>query len=149
MDKKNIIEDNDWAEVTSLSVEIVNLDEQGKSSEEVELELINYLRSLEDKYGRNPRVLGTLADYLDDIDERLALYKEAFELAEKDNDHINKTIIAGSLLELFLEEVQDYGESSKWLDILNECRKHYSDEYYDASVNTAKEAIEEKKAVNA
>lgn len=136
-----VIDDKDWAEVSRLAIEIVNLDEQGKSSEDTTAELINYLRSLTDKYGPNARILGTLADYLDDIDERIFLYKESFELALKNNDDINKTIIAGSLLELSLEEIIDYELSHQWLKILNECREKYSDDYYDNLAKSASSAI--------
>lgn len=109
------ISSEDWDLLHELAVEVVNA-EAGEEEDLCRRRLLDYLDELESKYGPLPSILATRADYLvDDIPGRLALFNRAYALAAEAGDARNQLRIASSLAALYIEELEDAAEASKWL----------------------------------
>jgi len=113
------ISGEDWAIVHDLSLKIVNA--EAESEENIYTnQLLQYLDELESKYGAVPSLLATRADYVSDTNERSALFRQAYALAEASHDIGNLKEIAHSLAELYIEELQDPSEGHVWIGRLRE-----------------------------
>ncbi len=109
------ISSEDWDLLHELALEVVNA-EPGAEEDLCRRRLLDYLDGLESKYGPLPSILATRADYLvDDIPGRLALFSRAYALAAEAGDARNQLHIASSLAVIYIEELEDAAEGSKWL----------------------------------
>tara|TARA_R110001599_G_C12205844_1_gene656127 strand:- start:1368 stop:1700 length:333 start_codon:yes stop_codon:yes gene_type:complete len=81
------------------------------------------------KYGEIPLLLSTKADFIDDTDERVRLYKRAVELSLESADIACLTQSAESLVEIYIEEFSDHESALAWLNRLNEFANLYGSEY--------------------
>jgi predicted DNA-binding protein len=113
------ISTEDWDIVHELALDIVNTD--GNECEQFKARLLKYLDQLQEKYGDLPSILGTRADYVDDVRQKEQLLTNAYVLAEACEDHLNELEIAHSLAELYVETLKDGRKASKWLEHL---RRH-------------------------
>jgi hypothetical protein len=103
------ISKEDWDEVIDLSAKIANAicsDDEALSNL-LSTRLLRILDALERKYGRLPGILATRADCIDDSQERIALFEEAWRIANDREDRFNLVLIASSLAELHIEELKD------------------------------------------
>jgi len=112
------IASDEWDRVHELAVDIVNADETGAT--ECRNRLLNYLETLEHKYGELPSILSTRADYVDDLTAKEALLLRAYALAKARSDYRNVTYVAHSLAELYIEEFKNYWEGQRWLEDLKQ-----------------------------
>ena len=111
------IEDADWASVHELAVEIVNCamnDEPVDQARYVE-SLFTLLDQLERKYGPKPSLLATRADYVDSSESREVLLQAAYAEALRTQDSRNLTLVAHSLAEFYIGELQDTDRGAAWL----------------------------------
>jgi hypothetical protein len=115
------ISDSDWEVVSNLARDVVESVERPEEHEGAERRLLMFLEELEQKYGKRPSILATRADYVEDVRERVTLLDEAYELATAMNDSLNCTLIASSLAQLFIEEMQDKKSGRIWVNELGEC----------------------------
>ena len=86
------------------------------------------LDELRAKHGPHPNILATKADYITDITCRLALLKDAFILASCMADKKNMTLIAGSIAEIYVDEIKDKQNGSLWTALLRFCLRRQPDE---------------------
>jgi hypothetical protein len=121
----------DWDVIHEIAVKIANA--AMKDDDELMVventAILRALDRLQKKYGDKTSILATKADYLDDNDERVALYEKAYALAERNNDAMNKTSIASSLAELYWENLRDPKNAKIWLEKLNLCLREHPDKY--------------------
>jgi len=80
--------------------------------------LLAHLDVLEVQYGELPSILATRADYSENLQHKEHLLRHAYNLADVRKDRLNQLEIAHSLAELFIEDLNDTAEGSKWLDRL-------------------------------
>lgn len=111
------ISKEDWDVVQDYAMQIANagLASNDKTPERIVQKLLDYLDSLETKYGKLPSILATRADYISDIKLRVRLLEEAYELSKDSNDKGNLMLIASSLSQLFVEKLEDASSGEKWL----------------------------------
>ena len=110
-----LFEDEEWDEIGELTHRLTNstLADDDVLHESIHRELIERLCELTEKYGDHPVLLETLADYVEDPNERLLLYRKALQLSEK---HGMPTLtIRVWLAELLLEELNDAAEARRVL----------------------------------
>jgi len=104
----------DWVVVHELAVEIVNAPD-GESSASRK-KLMDYLDTLECRYGPLPSILATRADYLPDDDPaKTELLLSAYRAAQASGDCKNQLLVAGSLADLYLERGELF-DASRWLE---------------------------------
>jgi hypothetical protein len=119
----------DWSLVESLAIKLA----QAICSEQKALErkyiqkLLLLLDKLESKYGTLPSILATRAEFAPKTTQRLSLLKRAYEEAKKLEDKTNMTLIASSVAETYLTELDDIEAGQKWLKKLRMCLKEYFD----------------------
>jgi hypothetical protein len=124
------ISKEDWDEVLDLSSKIAN----AASAEDEALgqllttRLLRVLDSLERKYGRLPAILATRADYIDDSREKIALFEEAWRIANDREDRFNLVLIASSLAVLQIEELNDTSSGARWLKRMEEALENHWDD---------------------
>jgi hypothetical protein len=109
------ISTEDWNVVHELTVDLVNA-EEGEAEEQCRHRLLEYLGELEGKYGPRPSLLATRADFMvDDVPGRLDLFSRAYALSAEVGDLRNQLHVASSLAELYIDELRDIDNASKWL----------------------------------
>ena len=74
-------------------------------------------------------VLATEADYIDDEELKVSLLKEAYCTACEISDFKNKAYISSSLVELYLDEINDLIKAKYWINIFTSDLSLYSDDY--------------------
>ena len=81
------IEKVDWDKVHELACEVGNatLGDDEVLSESRNEELLATLNELRIKYGEHPSILGTLGDFTENTEEKMALYSRALERAKELN----------------------------------------------------------------
>jgi hypothetical protein len=94
------IDANDWEAVQDLAIDVVNAPDHEKTN--VRQLLLDYLDTLEARYGTLPSILATRADYLEDDDpKREQLLLRAYELAESrtrySQPHIHCALPSGAV----------------------------------------------------
>jgi hypothetical protein len=115
------ISDSDWDRLSDLAREVVESVDCAEDHESAEQRLLKFLDELEKRYGKRPSILATRADYVDGVRERVTLLEEAYELARAMSDSLNRTLIASSLAQLFIEELEDHKSGRIWVDELGDC----------------------------
>lgn len=113
------INSDDWDAVHDLSLKIVNAEAESETNIYTN-QLLQYLDDLESKYGALPSILATRADYVLDVEEKAALLRQAYVLAEASGDATNLKEIAHSLAELYIEDLKDSYEGRTWLKRLSD-----------------------------
>jgi hypothetical protein len=110
----------DWEIIESLAAKIANAvcAESDDDAESATRQLFAQLSRLEQKYGRLASILATRADYADDPKDRINLLEEAWRSAQSTGDTFNLVLIASSLAETFIVELEDPHKGRKWLDRL-------------------------------
>lgn len=121
----------EWNEIWELSCEIANtsLNEDAYTIDNLTSELLYKLSRLRMKYGEQPIFLSTKADYIEEIDERLTLYKRAVELSLEINDYSCLTQSAESITEIYIDEFSDFKNGEIWLNKLKKYISQYGDEW--------------------
>lgn len=78
---------SDWDSVHETVCEFVNatLAEDDIIAESRNEALMVLFKSLKEKYGDHPSIIATEADFMDDDEQRLAIYKKALEIVKKMN----------------------------------------------------------------
>ena len=124
------ISKNDWDEVIDLSGKIANatIAADDALAELLAARLMRILDSLERKYGRLPGILATRADYTDDSPAKIALFEEAWRSATERHDRFNLVLIASSLAELHIEDLNDIPSGARWLTRLEEALENHWDD---------------------
>ena len=124
------ISKEDWDEVIDLSAKIANASsaEDEVLGQLLTTRLLRVLDSLERKYGRCPGILATRADRVDDSRDKIALFEEAWRIANHGEDRFNLVLIASSLAELHIEELNDTSSGARWLARLEEALENHWDD---------------------
>jgi hypothetical protein len=124
------ISKEDWDEVIDLSAKIADAAsaEDEALRQPLTTRLLRALDSLERKYGRLPAILATRADYTDDPLQKIALLEEAWRIANNREDRFNLVLIASSLAELHIEELNDTSSGARWLACLEEALENHWDD---------------------
>ncbi len=105
--------------------------------------LIDFLDSLQDKYGPLPRILATKADYMEDDEIRLCLYEKAFEISETEHNHMECVFIADSLILLYLEDIDvpNYEMAHRWLKRMEFSLRNCPDEHFSQAAERYRSLI--------
>ena len=120
----------EWDEITELVCEMANSSLQNNFDRDSLSEiLLGRLAGLREKHGDLPILLTTKADYIDDIDERLDLYKKAIELSKDGTDVSCLTQSAESIVEIYIEDTPDYESGLYWLNQLKVFVSKYGDKH--------------------
>lgn len=120
---------SDWNIIIDCVAQIANASANGAEDLILINNLFRELKTLEIKYGRLPSLLATEADYVDDATVMVSLLKEAYSSACEIHDIKNKTYISSSLVEAYLEEIEDSMRTKYWFSVFTEDLKLYSDSY--------------------
>lgn len=113
------IDDEDWERVQDAALTYVHATADESDDGNAELRaIVHVLDELELKYGRLPSLLATRADYVDDVDSRIALLEEAFELAQARQDYRNVIETADSLATTYIRQLDDSVMGRTWLTAL-------------------------------
>jgi hypothetical protein len=131
----------DWERVHELAVDIVNADED--ESEGFRTHLLDYLYSLEEKYGELPSILATRADYTNDLRLKERLLARAYGLAMARSDDRNALYIAHSLAELSIEEFRDAKEGHKWLNCVKQHLAQIDDSWFAGEHDRLRNVIQQ------
>jgi len=110
----------DWDIVHQLAVDIVNSTEE--ESDRCRARLFEYLDKLVEKYGELPSILATRADFLprSEVERQEDLLKRSYALASALHDARNKLYAAHSLAALYIDELRNSDEGTRWLDRLRQ-----------------------------
>jgi hypothetical protein len=119
--KSDGISDSDWDILSDLARKVVESVDRPEDNKSAEQRLLKFLDELEQKYGKRPSILATRAYYIDDDRERVLLLEEGYKLAAAMNDSFNRTLIASSLAQLFIEDMEDHKSGRIWVDELGDC----------------------------
>jgi len=138
------IDTKDWDTVHQLSLNIVNSGED--ESNQYTDQLLNFLESLEKKYGELPSILATRADYIEDMIQREKLYIRAYTLAEKRNDNQNCLETAHSLSELYIEDFKDAKKGNRWMGVFRRYLNKGDDPVSEELCELLHEELEKLKA---
>lgn len=128
---------NEWGEIQGLSYAIANASslEDNLTNDTLTKELLYKLDRLKLKYGALPILLSTRADYIENINERLKLYKQAFYGALETIDKQCVTQSAESIAELYVDEMRDYNNGNIWLKKLRYVTEKYGDQWVIGNLN--------------
>ena len=126
------ITDDDWDHVRELAVDIVNNADSEEKATARTSRLLEFLDTLEEKYGTLPSILATRADFIDDRAISISLLKDAYSLAELRNDQANALYTAHSLAQLYVDELGEPENGRIWLERLRRHLDRIPDEGYSA-----------------
>jgi hypothetical protein len=104
---------------------------------------LDYLYSLEEKYGELPSILATRADYTNDLSLKKRLLARAYGLAMARGDDRNALYIAHSLAELSIEEFRDAKEGCKWLDCVKQHLTQVDDSWFAGEYDRLRNALQQ------
>lgn len=116
------IEQYDWEQLTDLIVEVVN---SGSGREA----LLSAIKRLRLKYGPVALLLSTEADFIDDPEQRLGLYLQAIQQAEKSNDIACLMQSTESVIELYCDDFNDTDNAEKSLSELEKLVSLHGDQF--------------------
>lgn len=120
---------NEWGEITRLARQIADcVGGDARKYRALRFRMLARIDDLLDRYGTNPGVLATRADYCDNPREAVRLLRKAYRLSEQSNDNKNMVLIAGSLAELYVRTLHRYRDGKKWLRILKRKLIDYPDQ---------------------
>ena len=141
---KNIPEEK-WTDVVDLICDIAGADDDGEDRvvDEYTFDLHCMLDSLQQSYGIQPLIISTRADFTEEIEEQVRLYKEAIALAEQAKDPVCIVQSAESLAQLFIEELADPEQGAEWFNQLKSYVAEYSDEWLCGEMSELEQALQE------
>ena len=126
------ISDDDWDVTLDLAARIVNAtsgDSDHGLYNRLNRQMSKHLDTLEEKYGPLPSILAMKADYAEDTIERIRLLEKAWEHAEGGAYRANKTLIASSLAETYIDELGNVDKGKDWLSRLEKALgDHWDDD---------------------
>jgi hypothetical protein len=137
------ISDAEWDVIQQFAEQIADANSLGASDQFLASGLKRELKKLASKYGRLPSIVATEADYTRDKVKELSLLKEAYVGSCELSDFKNKSYIAASIAEYYVERVLDIGKANYWLSQLQESLKGYSDDYLVSVYEDVKGTIED------
>lgn len=137
------ISTTDWNQVRQLATQVVEEISNGEtfSHSKSRTQLLSLLRSLEKKYGRLPSFLATRADYKLSAKRKVSLLTEAYNLAREVGDDKNVTLVASSLAQLYLEELNDLIRGKAWIANLENALIVWSDDAEYKTLATLKTLV--------
>jgi GH25 family lysozyme M1 (1,4-beta-N-acetylmuramidase) len=99
------IDPSDWDIIHDIAIEVVNA---SSMSDDILMasknqRMLDQLAEFHKKYGDHPAILATIADYLDDENERKGMYLKALSIAKSQNDQDEIREIEDSLKDLELD----------------------------------------------
>lgn len=96
------IDKSDWDQVHQMACDVANaaVMEDDVLMESRNSAMLDLLSCLRDKYGDHPSIIATIADYLDDPEERKAQYLKALAIAKEQGDQSEIAEIQDSLRQL-------------------------------------------------
>jgi hypothetical protein len=104
--------------------------------------LLYQLKRLRLRYGEQPIILSTQADFINSVEDKLQLYKRAVVLSESGCDIACLTQSAESVLELYLDEFSDVDKAKIWYSKLCGYIEQYGDEYLINTITQLKERLD-------
>ncbi len=127
------ITEKDWEKVMALACDIANTDDP-PIERAARKRYFNYMRTLLKKYGEQPQILASTADFYTSGKRAIPLLEKAYQLAVEENNAYEKTLIADSILNRLAESIKpDHSEVRKWLDILEQNLKDHPDKHIKAN----------------
>lgn len=115
-----------WDTIIKLAKEITF--DNSKNKERKRRNFLKRLLRLEKKFGENPNILATRADFYTYDSKAIPLLLKGYKLAGMSDDHKNCIFIADSLCARFLS-LEDIKQTRKWLNILKKCLDLYYEEF--------------------
>ena len=139
------IEESDWLEIKELASEIANasLGLDPISVESLRIKLLDRLSALEEKYGESASILGVVAEYLELPSDKLALFEKAYLIADRQKDHLNKTLISHSIAELYVLDFKDAENGRMWLGRLESNLKDHFSSYEAGDLLSLRSELEQ------
>ena len=132
------ISNEDWDDIHECAAEIVNASIR---REEWRHRLLDRLDDLQEKYGELPSILATRADYIEDVDEKVTLFRRAYALATERGDSFNQLEIADSLATLYIVNLKDAAKGWHWLERMRRHMDERSDWSHDQDYESLREAL--------
>jgi len=127
MDKFPFTKD-EWGEIGDISYDMVNeVYKDDNVSPELFSKFVTIINKLENKYGKHPLLLETLADHTHDPEERKKLYAEALDIAITNG--LPTISIRNTFATLLIEEFEDHSMALQILQAGDEEIKKHDDEY--------------------
>ena len=133
----------DWDRVHELALWVLASLSDPEAEKESHRELLQYLDTLEAKYGPRPSILATRADFVDSDESTEQLLHRAYHLAVATSDHTNKMYIAHSLAQFYIEQQVDIVRGRKWLERLDAHLLEVPDDYFSKDARTMAERLTE------
>lgn len=132
--KSGRVSKSEWDKITQIAIDIVNanMNDDEILEDSLKKKIIDELDKLAVKYGDNCRILSTKADYTDDASESIALLEKSYDLAEKENDVLDKVLISASLAEQYWEDFCNSEKTKEWIKVLEVCLLACPDSYGQA-----------------
>ena len=119
---------DEWDEIVDISCDMVNfLEREDEDSPELFTKFLDIINKLENKYGRHPVLLETLADFTDEPKVCKKLYTEALEIAKKHG--LPSISIRNTFANLLIEDFQDYSMALQILQAGDKEIKKHDDKY--------------------
>lgn len=120
---------SDWSRIHGLSLEVANLTLANKASaaERARRRLLAALSAMNARHGPLPSILATKAEYIKAPKAKKSLLLRAYRNAVIRHDPKNKTLIASSLAEFYVDEQIDHRRARVWLDRLEQALREFSD----------------------
>jgi hypothetical protein len=142
------VPEKDWARVTRLALAIAVATEKGNEPavEDATEKLLALLESLEKKFGPLPGILAAHADFLDDPEEATRLLERAYKIAGQRADVESRLTIADSLAAVYIRELEDPVQGTKWLAAMAEALKSAGDENDSDSYDELREDLDRLKS---
>ncbi len=126
MDKFPFTKD-EWGEIGDISYDMVNeVYNDDNVSPELFSKFVTIINKLENKYGKHPLLLETLADHTHDPEERKKLYAEALDIAITNG--LPTISIRISFAEVFIEYFQDNSMAIQILEPADKEIEQHDDE---------------------
>jgi hypothetical protein len=104
--------------------------------------LLYKLKRLRFRYGEQPIILSTQADFIDSVEDRLQLYIRAVVLTENGCDIACLTQSAESVLELYMDDFSDVDKAEIWYSKLCGYIEQFGDEYLINTIAQLKERLD-------
>ncbi len=125
------ISQEEWGKVRTMAEEIAfSKSYKSKDFRLKQRRFFYYLSRLEKKYGKDPCILATKADFQAVSKKSILLLKEAYDIALKQHDYQNCMLISSSLSSKYIMWLKDVFHGKIWLDTLKKSLKLFPDDYY-------------------
>ena len=124
------LNDKDLDNLRNMIIDIANIAIENPNDYELHrTSLLYHLSKLRLRYGEQPILLSTKADFIESEEERILLYKRAVELSLDILDIPCLTQSAESLAEIYIEDRLDATHGLLWLNKLKLYINEYGDDY--------------------